>query len=41
VPWTDDQLPEVAARTQQACAAAYTEQVTADLVKRLRAAAER
>jgi hypothetical protein len=37
----DDQLSEVAAREQQACAAAYSEQVTADLVKRLRAAAER
>jgi hypothetical protein len=29
----------VAAREQQACAAAYTEEVTADLVEKLRAAA--
>jgi hypothetical protein len=37
----DGQLRDVAAREQQACAAAYTEQVTADLVNRLRAAAGR
>jgi hypothetical protein len=35
----DDQLPEVAARQQQACAVAYSEHVTADVVERLRAAA--
>lgn len=37
----DGQLRDVAAREQQACATAYSEQVTADLVKSLRAAAGR